>query len=133
MKIELEDKDIAKIASAVVAALPKAADAAKGKSKTAAKADEDETGEDAGDETGEDAGGDEGGDEASFEGEDSETEAKGPSKDDVLEALKAVTKKHDQETAMDVLRKAGKVSALSKLKPENFAAVIKACKAKAAK
>lgn len=117
MKIEVEiDEDV--IAKAVAKKLGNAAPAKPAKSKPAkAAAEEDETDTGEADTGEEDFGGDDDG-------------APEVSKNDVLEALKAVSKKHDQDTAMEVLRKVGGVNALSKLDEDKYADVLAALKKK---
>lgn len=116
MKIALEDSDIDKIAKAVAKAI-----GGKAPAKAAAAADEENGGEGAGDEFEDGAGDGENGGEGGGE----------PTRDDVKAALTTVSKKFDQDTAMAILKKTGGASALSKLDEDKFAAVIKACKAKA--
>ena len=112
MKIELEDKDIDRIAKAVAKSVG-------GKPKAAAPKEEAE---------GEEAEGEE----AEFEGEaegEAEGDAEGaPDADDVLEAMKAVSKKFGQDKAMEILKSAGGAAKLSALKESKYAAVIAACK-----
>ena len=117
MKIEVE-LDIDAIAKAVAKINGKPAGKPAGKPKAQVEDEtETETETDTETETEEDFG-------------EGETETPEVSKADVLEALKSVTKKHDQDTAMEILKKTGGVNALSKLKEDKYAAVLAACKRK---
>jgi hypothetical protein len=129
MKIALEDSDVEKIAAAVAAKVAGAAGKASkpgkpGKAKASDsndESDDDFSGESNDEGNGDDSFGDETG------GEEAET----PTREDVRDALKLVSKKFDSDTAMEILRKAGGVASLSTLKEPKFAAVIEAAKKKA--
>lgn len=127
MKIELtlDDEAVSEFAAALASAMSKAAPktGGKGKGKPAAAEPED---------TGEEATAEAETTEATAEAEDfGETESGGPTREDVLAKLKAVSgnAKLGQDKAMEILKKSGGVSKLSSLDEGKFAAVIKACDA----
>lgn len=121
MKIELEDKDVDRIATAIAAKMGNAKPAdkpAKGKAKPAEA-------EDAAPEGDVDGGDADTGDE--FEGGDAAPEV---SRDDVRAALSALSKAFNQDEAMKILKDVGKTTALSKLDESKFADVIAAANKK---
>jgi hypothetical protein len=132
IKLVMDDEAVDAFAVALAKAMrpveDKPAKAAKGKGK--AKAAEAEAEADTGDEGEADTGETDTGETdtgAEDFGEDTDTKKPEASRDDVLAALKTVSSKIDQDTAMDILKSVGKASKLSALAEGKFAAVIKAC------
>ncbi len=135
-KVDLADEDVERIASAVAAKLAKGAakngkGSSTGRGKGSAKADDADDGLDG--DSGEDGESEDGESEDDFGDGDGDGDGDGedaPTREDVRDALKSVSKKFSQEVAMALMKKTGGATALSKLKEEKFAAVIAAAKKK---
>lgn len=135
IKLVMDDEAVDVFAAALAKAMRPADAAPSGKGKTggkkkpAAQAEaEADTGEtDTGEDTGEADTGEATGEADTGEDFGEGVTEKAVSRDDVLAALKAVSSKIDQDTAMAILKKTGGASKLSALTEGKFAAVIKAC------